>query len=65
MTRLAVCAEAGAVGLLNVRRVGQATIEPFDAAGPSFKDAEIACVLTRRNEDVPFESLLMQGLIDE
>ena len=56
----------GDVGLLNVRRVGQATaIEPFDAAGPLFKDKEIAAALTSQAEDGLFESLVLRGLIDE
>ena len=56
----------GDVGLLNVRRVGQATaIEPFDATGPLFKDAEIAAALTSQAEDGLFENLLLRGLIDE
>ena len=56
----------GDVGLLNVRRVGQATaIEPFDATGPLFKDSEIASALTSQAEDGLFESLLLRGLIDE
>ena len=54
------------VGLFNVRRVGRTTaVEPFDAAGPSCKDAEIAAALTSRAEDGPFENLLLRGLIDE
>ena len=56
----------GNVGLLNVRRVGQATaIEPFDATGPLFKDSEIAAALTSQGEDGLFENLLLRGLIDE
>ena len=56
----------GIVGLLNVRRVGQATaIEPFDATGPLFKDSEIAAALTSQGEDGLFENLLLRGLIDE
>ena len=56
----------GDVGLLNVRRVGQATaIEPFDATGPLFKDSEIAAALTSQAEDGLFENLLLRGLIDE
>ena len=54
------------VGLLNVRRVGQATaIDPFDATGPLFKDSEIAAALTSQAEDGLFENLLLRGLIDE
>ena len=54
------------VGLLNVRRVGQATaIEPFDATAPLFKDSEVAAALTNRVEDGLFENLLLRGLIDE
>lgn len=56
----------GNVGLLNVRRVGQATaIEPFDATGPLFKDSEIAAALTSQGEDGLFENLRLRGLIDE
>ena len=56
----------GDVGLLNVRRVGQATaVEPFDVTGPLFKDSEIAAALTSQTEDGLFENLLLRGLIDE
>ena len=52
----------GDVGLLNVRRVGQATaIEPFDATGSLFKDSEIAAALTSQAEDGLFENLMLRG----
>ncbi len=54
------------VGLFNVRRVGHATaVEPFDATGPLFEDAEIAAALTSPVEDARFANLLLRGLIDE
>ncbi len=54
------------VGLLNVRRVGQATaVEPFDATGPLFKDSEVAAGLSSQAEDGLFENLLLRGLSDE
>lgn len=54
------------VGLFNVRRAGQATVvQPFDIAGPLFKDHELAAALTSGTEDGLFESLLLRGMLDE
>jgi hypothetical protein len=54
------------VGLFNVRRRERATVvQPFESAGPLFKDHEIAAALTAGTEGGLFESLLMRGLLDE
>ncbi len=56
----------GDIGLFNVRRDGPATVvQPFDVAGPLFKDQQIAAALTSGTEDGLFESLLLRGMLDE
>jgi len=54
------------IGLFNVRLGPQGTVvDPFEATGPLYNDAEITDALASRSDDGMIESLLLRGLIDE
>ncbi|HPD13364.1 MAG TPA: AAA family ATPase [Planctomycetota bacterium] len=56
----------GEVALYAVRRERARTVlEPFDPAGPLFKDVDVMRALTSPAEDGVFESLIQRGLVDE
>jgi predicted ATPase len=54
------------LALLNVRRGPAGTeVQPFEAAGPLFTEAQIAESLSAGTEDGLFEGLMLRGMLDE